>query len=532
MPTMRLRFPGGRYHATPGGHHVNEGIVEWPPSPWRLVRSLIACGYSTQRWTSIPPGGRRLVESLSGVLPEYQLPRAALGHSRHYMPMARMKDGREETSLVLDSFAHVEDGELWVRWHVGVDDESQRLFEVLVKNLGYLGRSESWVLGESVADDTPMPATHRAYPHSDLPPAGRGFEQVMLTAPEAPASYAAWRRAALEAGLSEIGVSQGKKPTAGQQKKIDALEAAYPVDLLDCLQRDSAWWRDQKWSRPPGARAVLYWRPRSALEVGPATVARAHSEQRVESVLLALATPSGSTSALPVVARTLPQAEVVHRALVSQVGRQNGDCPELTGRDAQDGSALKGHAHAYILPLDLDADDRVDHVLVFATMGLGAVAQHALRELRKTYMKGGVGELRVAVAARGNLDQLRHLGSGLSLGVEAVLGPRGGATTWTTATPFVPPRHLKSKGRSNLEGQVVAELASRGLPEARVELLGDATVGLRHFVRRRGNRRSPPPPQDIGFAMQLTFESPVSGPICLGYASHFGLGRFEAARVG
>jgi CRISPR-associated protein Csb2 len=41
VPTLRLRFPGGRYHATPWGHHVNEGQVEWPPSPWRLLRALM-----------------------------------------------------------------------------------------------------------------------------------------------------------------------------------------------------------------------------------------------------------------------------------------------------------------------------------------------------------------------------------------------------------------------------------------------------------------------------------------------------------
>ena len=107
MPTMVLRFPGGRYHATPGGHHVNEGLVEWPPSPWRLVRALIACGYSTQHWDEVPPEGRRLIEALSSALAEYRLPQTALGHSRHYMPTTKMKDGREETTLVLDTFADV-----------------------------------------------------------------------------------------------------------------------------------------------------------------------------------------------------------------------------------------------------------------------------------------------------------------------------------------------------------------------------------------------------------------------------------------
>ena len=43
MPVIiKLTFPAGRYHATPWGRHVNEGVPEWPPSPWRLLRALVA----------------------------------------------------------------------------------------------------------------------------------------------------------------------------------------------------------------------------------------------------------------------------------------------------------------------------------------------------------------------------------------------------------------------------------------------------------------------------------------------------------
>src|SRR5260221_2417249 len=42
MIAIGLRFLSGRFHATPWGRHVNEGAVEWPPAPWRLLRSLIA----------------------------------------------------------------------------------------------------------------------------------------------------------------------------------------------------------------------------------------------------------------------------------------------------------------------------------------------------------------------------------------------------------------------------------------------------------------------------------------------------------
>lgn len=527
MPTMVLRFPGGRYHATPGGHHVNEGVVEWPPSPWRLVRALIACGYSTQQWSEVPPEGRRLIEALSSVLPEYRLPQAALGHSRHYMPMAKFKDGREETTLVLDTFADVGDGALWVRWPIKVGEKAQQLFDVLVAHLGYLGRSESWVLGESIPDDAPLPETGRAFPHSERDRPSRDFEQITLTAPDEPDAYSRWRREEIAAAIKKFALSPGEKPTRAQQKQADKVQNAYPTDLVDCLQRDTAWWKAQKWSRAPGTRSILYWREGNALQVGPPTSPRLSSTPRVEMILLALTTPSGSKSALPAVARTLPQADLLHRALVAKLGSGGEPCPELVGRD-ENREPLKGHKHAHLLPVDLDGDGRLDHVIVFARMGLGGRAQRSIREVRKTYMKGGVGELQIAVAGVGALNDLRAIGGRLSQTVQELLGPITGARTWITTTPFVPPRHLKKKGRSSLAGQVEAELKVRRFPPAKVEVLDWAgeTLALRHFVRRR--QRGPQPPLDIGFAVRLHFDSPVVGPICLGYGSHFGLGFFRS----
>lgn len=525
MPTLVLRFPGGRYHATPGGHHVNEGLVEWPPSPLRLIRALIACGYTTLHWQNVPSEGRRLVEALSCALPEYRLPPAALGHSRHYMPMAKFKDGREETTLVLDTFADVGDGELWVRWPTRLDEQAQQLFDLLVANLGYVGRSESWVLGHSISDDALLPDSGQAFPHSGGSRPARNYEQITLYAPDVPEDYARWRKGQVETAITALEFPATKKLTKAQQKKIESVEGTYPLDLLDCLQRDTAWWRSQKWSRAPGARSVLYWRKSDALEVGPPSVPRVCREHRVEMMLLALTTPSGSKSALPTVMRTLPQAERLHKALVSKLGFDGDPCPEIVGRD-EEGQPLKGHQHAYLLPVDLDSDGRLDHVVIFAQMGLGARAQRAVREVRKTYMKGGVGELQVAVAGVGKLKDLRAIRDGLSHAIDGLLGPTGRGATWVSATPFVPPRHLKKAGRASLVGQIEEELHVRGFPRARVEVLGwdGETLPLRHFVRRR--QRGPQPPLDVGFAVRLHFEEPVPGPICLGYGSHFGLGRF------
>lgn len=527
MPTMLLRFPGGRYHATPHGHHVNEGLVEWPPSPWRLLRALIATGYATHHWMVVPPVGRRLFEALADSLPIFSLPKATLGHSRHYMPLATLDKGREKTTLVFDAWADVGDGELMVRWDCTLDDEARALFETLVNHLGYLGRSESWVLGSVLADDASLPRGNESFPHVVGKHPGQGWEQVLLLAVEQPRIYAEWRRMQVAEALRELPLPEGKKnPPAALLKKRKAAEAPFPIDALDCLQRDTEWWKKHRWSQAPGSRRVLYWRRSDALSVGTVRNNTKTLSQPVEAMLFALTTPSGSKSALPEVARTLPQAELIHRSLVGKAGKGRlVHCPELTGRD-EHGSPLKGHRHAHILPIDLDRDGHLDHVLIYAHMALGHEAQRAIRGLRQTWTKRGP-DLQVALAGQGNLHDLSRVAEPLREGILSLSGGTDGSRFWVSATPLVLPRHAKRRGPNTLEGQINAELTSRGYPIARVELLpwDDQTLKLRHAIRVR---RSPakPPPADAGHAVRLIFEAPVHGPISLGYASHFGLGLF------
>ncbi len=530
MPTLLLRFPGGRYHATPWGHHVNEGLVEWPPSPWRILRALIACGYATQGWSEIPPAGRRLLESLAETLPRYRLPPTTVAHSRHFMPTGVFDKGREKTTLVFDSWAEIGDGVLAICWDHELDEEASALLATLAEHLGYLGRSESWVEASLSRDDAELPPGSDAYPHVDGHHGKPGFEQVSVMAAEPAGAYREWRDQSVASALAASPLPDGKRPSTKLMRERAAAVEPYPVDLINCLERDTAWWKHHRWTQPPGSRRVLYWRRSDALTIAaPAPITRM-TRAKITTVLLALTTPSGSRSALPLVGRALPQAELLHRALVARVG--GGDrvpCPELTGKDAA-GKPLTGHRHAHVLPIDLDGDGHLDHVVVHAPMGFGAAAQLALRSLTRTWTKGGVGELRVAIAAQGDLDDLRTLPTPLNSGIRALLGPSSGARTWKSCAPLVFPRHAKPRGANTLDGQIQSELASRGLPPAAVELLrwDESNRHLRHAVRVR---RSPArrPPIDAGFAIQLVFERPVRGPISLGYGAHFGLGLFTAA---
>lgn len=527
MPTLLARFPGNRYHATPWGHHVNEGLVEWPPGPWRLLRALIATGYATQHWGEAPPAGRRLIETLASTLPHYVLPWSSVAHTRHYMPTGVLEKGNERKTLVFDTWADVGDEPLAVRWDCTLDAEAQALFNRLVAHVAYLGRSESWVIGEAIPDDVTLKPGADAYPHVEGHRPERGWEQVSLMAAETFEVYRDWRAIAVAKALEPFPLPEGKKMPKKLLRDRANVESAFPIDLVGCLELDTAWWKRHRWSQPPGSRSVLYWRRNDTLTVGTPARAARKDPSRVTMMLLSLTTSSGSRSALPPRTRALPQGEMLHRALVAHVGRgERVHCPELTGRDVC-GEPLTGHRHAHLLPFDFDGDGHLDHIVVYAPMGLGPAAQRALRAIKRTWTKGGIGELRMALAGQGEPSHLRSLPSMFHPGVTALLGQSGGSRIWESFSPLVLPRHRKRRGPNSIEGQVQAELASRGLPEASVQILpwDDETRKLRHAVRVR-RHPAKPPPVDSGFAVRLIFRDPVEGPLAVGYGSHFGLGLF------
>src|SRR5688500_11226561 len=100
---VAMRFPAGRFHATPWGHHVNEALPEWPPSSWRLLRALVAT------WKRKLAGETLVERQLPEVLaelakhpPQFHLPPATLGHTRHFMPLKFPEEG--DRTKVFDAF--------------------------------------------------------------------------------------------------------------------------------------------------------------------------------------------------------------------------------------------------------------------------------------------------------------------------------------------------------------------------------------------------------------------------------------------
>jgi len=557
--TLAFRFPAGRYHATPYGHHVNEGLIEWPPSPWRILRALISVGYTSGVWDGHGPSStaRELVAKLAAELPSYRLPPVIGTHSRHYMPVGNLdsKTKLEKMTLVFDTWAHIEgegdDSALLVSWkNCALTPDELHYLEILISRMNYLGRSESWVVGR-VLDSDEHEWTPNCFPEQPASSADGAWEQVTLLAPTSVSHFERWRTERVDEALADLPLPEGSRPTKTLLKKRCKAEEPYPADLLDCLQKDTNWLRSHGWSLPPGSQRVFYWRLSSAISVGSPKLRHARaSAPRVQAVLLSLTNDSRNDHALPPITRTLPQAECLHSALVGtavKMGISGTVPPELTGRDECRQPLGGPHEHAHVNPLDLDGDGHLDHILVWAKMGLGVDAQaaiRAVRKMRKRFSKGAMEPLRLAVSALGELENLEQLhgsyGANIRKNIRKIVCD---APRWVSLTPFVPPRYIKVRGRNTLEGQVRAELESRGFPDPVVVDVfwpsrhvpgkwsteaggaGRAEANwhrFRHFKVSR--RKNPQPPVPVGFAVGIEFADSVRGPIALGYGSHFGLG--------
>lgn len=529
MIAISFKFLAGRYHATPWGRHVNEGAVEWPPSPWRILRALVATWKRT-----LPDLPQERAEPIFRALaepPEFLLPPASTGHTRHFMPW--FKKGPDDRTLVFDTFVAISrEAPLRVRWwNASFNNVQREALICLLRNLNTLGRSESWCEAE-LEDGTGNLDFRVCRPLQGGVPAGQ--EIVRLLCPDPATAFA------------EEHVVAVTKKTRGRGKNRETVEERFTIyDPAWNLCMETLQLHRERWSDPPGSRWVRYARPRDCFKIET----KAHSRPTVDRPRMQVVHYALDSTVLPLVTETLPVAEAARRALMGIHGQMTekngvrGRSVVLSGKD-EHGQPLADHRHAYYLPTDEDGDGRIDHLTVYAAGGFGPDEQRAfdrLRELRT----GREGEER---------HPLRLLLLGMGAYDEYNPGPLGASKTWESATPYIATRYAKTRGRNRIEmaspedraaflqddlrAQLVAvrpDLIGESAPEVMIEPLWDdnhvlkvagrwRTIQFKRFRRKAGDDGG----RRLAGAFRLTFRQPVRGPIVLGWSSHFGLGLFMA----
>lgn len=533
MLSIELRFPSERYHATPWDHHVNEGVVEWPPSPWRLARALIATRYLKATVEVNEEQLARIVDCLAEEAPRYVLPRATAGHTRHYMPLYK-----DKTTKVFDTFMHVEQGAAaFVSWaNASLSDDDRQALDLLLNQMGYLGRAESWVEARLLRPEE-VPPNPNVVPLDEYGEAvGEREELVPLLVPLPAAEFAAWRSCTFEEELQRVEAEKREKQRAnGKDPRNVKLSPAekkrlggmIPRDLLSALYADTATLHKQGWSRVPGTRVVDFVRPRDLLDLAPRR--RARMERAGPPIAARFAVAS---QVPPRLTDVVSMAERVRSALMSR-----SDGAAVFSGKTEHGRPALGHGHAFILPEANGAHGRITHVTLFASMGFDGVARRAMDGLQDVWGRGGH---RIQLVLLGVGAPVNFAGTDVRAGQCPLFVS---SATWVSRTPFVPTRHPKrtKTGRPKLDERGLqiggAEhdlrrlIAAAGCPEpAHIEPLWSTKLGgketrwLEFKTRRSRGHGARGTSTPVGF--RIVFPRPVSGPLTFGYGAHFGLGLF------
>ena len=490
MIAIRFIFTANRYHATHWARHGDGGVPEWPPSPWCILRSVVA---TWRRSRSDLPTNRvlPLLEALTSERPRFRLPVGSTGDTRHCTP--HNVGAGEGTTLAIDSSIAVRPQDpLYALWPNAELTSGQRGdLDSILRNMPCLGRAESWVAAELVAD---------------FPGEANSFSIETGVIPE------------------------------GDWELVPILTPRTPIRLKD-LEVETSDLRGDGRTGPEGAEWWAYVRRRDCF-----TGCRGHAPplpgrgEGAQVVRFALA-----GRVLPMTFDTLRWGELARRSAMAQYGRgNNGEVSQaLSGKDAS-GMPLRGHEHSFYLPTDEDGDGRLDHLTVWTPGGLTAAEFEAVASVGRLNPGGHRDSLRLTCRCHG--------GAGDFAGVCPLFNS---SRVWRSLTPYMLTRHVKFRGPKDASRrremvdspreQIVREFSLRwpgGPGPVRVSVAdprkhitpmrAGQSAGFRpfdYFVQKQGGGSN----GGGRFNFEVEFDRPVSGPLALGFACHQGLGVFIPA---
>jgi CRISPR-associated protein Csb2 len=559
MIGISIQFLTGRYHATPWDKQVNEGAVEWPPSPWRIMRALISAYYRSPA----PPEKNqvsRLLEKLAAEPPTYHVPmEMGSAHTQHYMPLRK-----QATTKIYDTFyvfpggafSDAEENKVVVSWaQVQLEDDEQELLQSLCEGVSYLGRAESWAELSVIDEEVKSLSGRKEITVADAEHGGDIQVLCPLSAAEAKGFCLAMQ------------TMMPPTPTKKSSKKANSSTISkLPQTLMDLLELDINTLYQQGWNGIPGARWVSYTEPQ---ETSANSIRRSQDRQpySVNMARYALSCP-----VLPSISKAVSVGERFRRSLMSRTkDEDNSVSPTFSGknsdRDAnrEESNFATGHKHAYYLPEVNRATGKIEQIVVFSAPGFDARDLTALGKLSKVWGDGNF-EIITVLMSLGQVADFAAARQQSSPIAQVI----GSSQHWQSLTPMVLPRHSKKRyipdtqflvdGVEDQALRLLSQLPHLALPEMAIkrEVLDHPEVSLRDrglwlaafdrednpIVRVRtidegvtqyrsgafqksryhgeGKKAS-----DAGYWLELEFAQPQSGPIAIGYAAHFGLGVFS-----
>ncbi|GIW56637.1 MAG: hypothetical protein KatS3mg082_3041 [Nitrospiraceae bacterium] len=495
---LKQVFPIGRFHATPWRvNPFDDPHGEWPPSPWRLARAVVARWYQWAREASHPrPSSEldRLVSAMCASRFGFFLPHFARRGSalRQYLPADFSWNPGEKKSAAMRSYkrslaqdnywctAPGDEGAVW--WFIEGDKWNDELAEVLdrcLERITYFGRAETFTRITRVSANFPEPNCALV----ETPKAGA----VPVLVPLAEAS-----RVDLERVTEDEEVARRSVPLGATYRY--AMRPGRP------LVNEAAGSR-----RPRAPRNFIQFA--IGWNVAPELRATIRLTSRFRGAVIRQLVAAKSNGKY----QSWSKAPHDLREKVAL----------MTGKDAG-GRPLQGHQHAeFFIWYEDGAPTRLlvwRKSVPFDEDEEGAILGAASKAL--------------SWAAQGNADGVWKV---RLVPLDRAVPPPPGFDRrlyriWESVTPYVPARRYLRGGRlrerETVDNQVRRELVARGWigegEPVQVAFERSSWVAV-HLPRGARHKRSFLGDRQ-GYRLRVEFPRPVEGPLRLGHSSTFGLG--------
>ena len=509
---LRQTFPLGRFHANPWRvFPFEDPHGEWPPSPWRLLRAILARSHQLERERGVrchawreslvrafctgavswwlppfswrgpglrqyqpatfewdPPSRTRKVKGRRVNIPGEKTYRPTLARD-NFRVVGTLGDEADDT----DAVWWVMDGDAWSAGQLDWLDAS-------LERMTYFGRAEAITEIQRVKE--PPTDVHVNCVLQPTPSSG----SVPVLAPTAAATLEQVQAVTDDPAVANSTVPPGACWLHAKRPARPPVRLPRAAPRMPELPRVMQFGIGTRVSPPPKSVVVLTQRFRG----------------RVIREFL-----SGSWR----------RANAARRAAARF----------LTGKEA-DGSPLRDHRHPHArFGILFDPETgRAARLLVWR-------GQPFSDDERRAILKAAEQELQLSFTKAGTRDPwtVRLVPLDSQVPSPAGFGDRA-YSCWKTVTPYVPPRHVydrrgRVKARESPEDQLRVELARQGYDTAGLVIrVDDQAAEWTRVHGPRRNREDPTNTERRGYRVLLAFNGPVRGPIALGHSSHFGIGLF------
>lgn len=301
---LKLQFLSGRYHATQWGRNVNEGMIDWPPSPWRILRAIISS------W-KVHEGDLdlwRILEKMCAGKVTFYIPNAIQSHTRHYVPVTNQNEKMLDSFIIMDK-----NDSVYVVWKdVYLENDEREMLDRVLRKIKYIGRAESWC-DVSLTKDVILP---NCIPLQDA-------------------------------------------HDTTNKTLIDVIVPTPDARYEDLCMKVASMYKDAR-SHPVGSLFVKYVRPKDCLTNISATRRSPDTSVHVVRYMI-------TGTVRPNITRTINVGDFTKRVVMSIYGkRNNGEVSETFSGKNKNKERLIGHQHAFYLPTDEDGDNILDHITIIA----------------------------------------------------------------------------------------------------------------------------------------------------------------------